>query len=144
MCVAIKQEVDGDSNLPDMNGIDLPIKIDTINIAPESELPSVGTSAGLTQPEIDAALKLIRDLPTVSTEAEKQNLLMRQCMILGKSGTIVPVDMPPQLTRERRLTWDEVKGSSLPMRLNHWNWNMQLVQTPVDKLKCLVNLKFIY
>lgn len=138
MCVAIKHEVDGTTNIPNLSGIDLPIKLNTLEIGTEAEIPTIGTAIGLTQPEIDAALKLMRDLPKANTDAEKQNLLVRQCMVLGKGGVILPVDAPPQLTRERRFTWDEVKAASLPMKLNHWYWNMQLVQTSADKLKCLV------
>lgn len=60
-------------------------------------------------------------------------------MVLGRSEAFLPVNQPLQLTAQNALTWDDVRGSSLPIRLNHWYWNMQVAQGPADRLRCLVS-----
>lgn len=141
MCTVIKQELDAGAARPN-TVTDFPIKVNYLELGGENEIRNVGGEIGWTPLEIDAAWGLQRDLLKATTDLEKQNLLVRHCMVLGKSGMIVPVDPAPQLTRERRFTWDEVKTSSFPIRLNHWYWNMQLAQTPADRLKCLVKKIF--
>lgn len=78
MCVVLKLEVDTTLNPPSLSGNDLPIKLNTLEIAPELEIPTLAGTVGYTQPEIEAALKLVRDLPKAKTSADRENILVRK------------------------------------------------------------------
>lgn len=78
MCVVLKQEVDSTLKPPSLSGNDLPIKLNTLEITPELEIPTVAGTVGYTQPEIDAALNLMRDLPKAVTNADRENILVRK------------------------------------------------------------------
>lgn len=139
----MKQSVEGGITTTGTGSVSIPIKILTLDVVSESQLPSTAQKIGWTQPETDATLDLIVNWPKLTSELEREALLVRSCSVLGLNGVISPVTMPPQVTREYRPTWDEVKGMGLTVRMEHWYSNMKLVQTPEDKLKCLVSQKFI-
>lgn len=73
MCVVIKKEIDG---VPFGPSISIPIKINTLEVAPVAEIPTAGAAAGLSQPEIEASVNLVRDWPTITSDVEKDNLLV--------------------------------------------------------------------
>lgn len=135
----MKQSIEGGITATGTGSVSIPIKIHTLEIVTEHELPSVATTVGFTKPETDAVLDLIVNWPKSTTDVEKEALLVRSCSVLGQNGVIVPVTLPPQITREYRPTWDEVKGMGFTIRMEHWYSNLKRVETPQDKLKCLVS-----
>lgn len=76
MCIVLKNELDKGPYRPVVQDNDLPIKINTLDIGTEAELRTIAPTIGLTAPETDAALNLVRDLPKATTDLEKQNLLV--------------------------------------------------------------------
>lgn len=134
MCVVIKQEIDG---VP-TGSISLPMKINTLEV-PETEWPTGALTVGLKQPEVDAGLKLLQDWPKAVTESDKELLLAKHCRVLGGNEVILPLQAP-QLTRERRVTWDEVKGFGFLPRLDYWYSNMKRSTDTNDKIRCLVRI----
>lgn len=140
MCIVLKQEIDGVPVGPTTENVDIPIKVETIGITSETEVPTAGQTIGWTQSEINAALNLVRDWPKATTESDKQLLLVRNCLVLGKSGIIVPLADPPQMTRELRPNWDIVKGLAYPTKLSHWYYHLTHHTTTKDKLLALVSL----
>lgn len=117
--------------------ISLPLKIPSLEVS-ESEWPIGGPVVGLKQPEIDAGLKLIKGWPTAVTEPSKELLLAEHCRVLGGDEVILPLQAP-QLTRERRVSWDEVKGFGYLPRLDYWYTNMKRSTDVNDKIRCLVS-----
>lgn len=83
MCVVVKQEWDKitatttttTTTIPLFGGVEVPMKVNSLEI-PEAEIPAAGPVVGFTQPEINAALNLLRDYPKATTEVEKQNVLV--------------------------------------------------------------------
>lgn len=143
MCVVIKQEMDGTTMVPveqNVGGIDIPIKISPIEITPiTDDLTIAAQAVGLTSHEIMALKTIVVEMPMKTTDLAKQNLLVQQCLILGRTGDIMPVTMPQQLTREHRFTWEQIKDFGFGAKLGHWQTNMNRVETVQDKIKCLVS-----
>lgn len=138
MCAVLKLEIDGVPIGTGMESVEIPLKINTLEITPETEVAPAATAIGLTQPEVNALATLVREYPRALTDGEKQLLLVRNCMVLGQRGVIDSVTLPPQLTRERRLSWEEVMPLGYLPRLSHWYSNLKQVQSTEDKIRCIV------
>lgn len=140
MCIVIRQEIDKASEVSTVvPTISIPQTIAPVQIAPELEIPTAGLAVGLTQPEIKALTNLVRDWPKASTPDAKNNVLIQNCMILGKSGMYIPVTDPPQLTQELRLPWSHYVKQPWSERLGYWYRTMQQHQNVHDKIRCLVS-----
>lgn len=143
MCIVIRQEIDQASVTPSIvPAITIPEKINTLEIGPITEIPTAGQAVGLTQPEINALTNLVRDWPKATTDNAKNNLLIQNCMVLGKSGLYVPVNEPPHLTMDIRLPWDHYMTLGFPERLGYWYRAMQQHTNVHDKIRSLVSLLF--
>lgn len=76
MCVVMKQGYEYVPTEDDYSSFNWPLKINTLQVVPETAVAPALVSMGLTPTETDAAWKLIRDLPKATTDAERKSMIV--------------------------------------------------------------------